>query len=202
VDFSQQLPNRFTFNVAPTIEVNEFPQLLELLAQEAGFTLQVEFNAKILSSSHVVLEDTALVLGRALLEILMLRMKQGGVNGAGSSIHTLQDLKEQAIRVGISVEGRKFWKLVPFKDSLDKIKKEFIIGHTIYQKLRSEDMDDFLDGLAGGLACSIILHIEEIIHPTIGWPLIFKNLGKALKQVFSSNPYRKGVPPGVKATLS
>jgi HAD superfamily hydrolase (TIGR01509 family) len=202
VDLAQQNPNVFIFNVAPSIAVEELAQLLELLAQEAGFTLQVKFNATVLSSSHVVLEDTALVLGRALLEILVLRMQQWGINGAGSSIHTLQDWEQQPLRVGISVEGRKFWRFVPFAVSLERVKKEFILGQTIYQQLRSEDLDDFLDGLSGGLAGSIIIHIAELIDPQQGWPILFQNLGKALQEVFAFNPYRQGVPPGVKATLS
>jgi HAD superfamily hydrolase (TIGR01509 family) len=202
VDFSKQRPNSFIFNVAANINVSELHQLLEMLAEEAGFTLQIEFNATVLSSSHVVLEDIALVLGKALLEILTLRMLQWGVNGAGSSISTMQDIEMQAIRVGISVEGRKFWKFVPFEVSLDKVRQDFILGHNIYEHLRSEDLDDFLDGLSGGLACSIIIHIKELIEPNKGWQLLFQNLGKALKEVFALNPYRKGVPPGVKAVLS
>jgi HAD superfamily hydrolase (TIGR01509 family) len=200
VDFSKQRANSFTFNVAPSIDVSEFHNLLEILAKTADFTLQVDFNATVLSSSHVVLEDTALVLGRALLEILTLRMVKWGVNGAGASIDTYSSFT--AIRVGISVEGRKFWKFVPFEVSLEQVRQEFIIGHNIYKHLRSEDLDDFLDGLAGGLACSIIIHIEELIEPNLGWQLLFENLGKALKEVFVLNCNRKGVPPGVKATLS
>jgi hypothetical protein len=91
---------------------------------------------------------------------------------------------------------------VPFAVPLERVKKEFILGQTIYQQLRSEDLDDFLDGLAGGLACSIMIHIAKLIDPQPGWPLLFQNLGKALKEVFAFNPYRQGVPPGVKATLS
>ncbi|MDM8558427.1 HAD family phosphatase [Candidatus Parabeggiatoa sp. HSG14] len=202
VDFSKQRPNDFTFNVAPSIEVSELYRLLEIFAEEADFTMQVKFDATILSSSHVVLEDTALVLGRALLEILTLRMVQWGINGAGSSVFTRQDIENQAIRVGISVEGRKFWKFVPFKVSLDKVRQDFLIGHNVYNHLRSEDLDDFLDGLSGGLACSIIIHIDELIDFNEGWQLLFRNLGKALKEVFALNPYRKGLPPGVKAVLS
>ncbi|MCK5720445.1 MAG: HAD-IA family hydrolase [Thiomargarita sp.] len=202
VDFSKQRPNKFDFKVAPSIKINELQQLLELLANKAGFTIQVNFNATVLSSSHVVLEDTALVLGRALLEILTLRMLEWGVNGAGSSVNSKLDLEEQAIRVGLSIEGRKFWQLLPFNFSNTQLRQEFIIGQTIYQDLRSEDLDDFLDGLAGGLACSILIHIQQFTEPTTAWSLIFENLGLALKEAFANNPYRKGLPPGVKATLS
>lgn len=202
VDFSKQLENRFIFNVAPNIDVSELPCLLELLVEQAGFTLQVEYNATVLNSSHVVLEDTALVLGRALLEILMLRMIHWGVNGAGSSIQSVDDIYSQPIHVGISVEGRKFWLFVPFKDSSDTLRKNFLMGQNVYTHLRSEDLDDFLDGLAGGLTCSIIVHVHELIEADKGWRLIFANLGKSLKEAFALNPYRKGVPPGVKATLA
>jgi HAD superfamily hydrolase (TIGR01509 family) len=196
IDFSKKLENKFVFNVASNIDVSELHYLLESLAKEAGFTMQVEFNATVLNSSHVVLEDTALVLGKALLDILVLRMKHWGVNGAGSSINS------KAIRTGISVEGRKFWIFVPFKDSHDSVRKNLLIGQNVYTKLRSEDLDDFLDGLSGGLACSIIVHIDTLIEANEAWQLIFANLGKSLKEAFALNPYRKGVPPGVKATLA
>jgi HAD superfamily hydrolase (TIGR01509 family) len=196
IDFSKKLENKFVFNVASNIDVSELHYLLESLANEAGFTMQVEFNATVLNSSHVVLEDTALVLGKALLEIITLRMIHWGVNGAGSSVDS------KAIRTGISVEGRKFWIFVPFKDSKDSVRKNLLIGQNVYTKLRSEDLDDFLDGLSGGLACSIIVHIDTLIEANDAWQLIFANLGKSLKEAFALNPYRKGVPPGVKATLA
>ncbi len=201
VDFSQKQPNIFTFEVAPSIEVNELPKLLNLFAQAAQCSLQVEFKATVLSSSHVVMEDIGLVLGRALLEMLTLRMTQQGINGAGSSLQTLDDLEKQAIRVGISVEGRKFWSFVPFDVSYDTLKKELLIGQTVYNQLRSEDLDDFLDGLAGGLAASIMVHVKQLVAPTEAWEMVFKHLGSALHEVFATNTYRQGVPPGVKATL-
>jgi imidazoleglycerol phosphate dehydratase HisB len=201
VDFSKQQPNQFTFNVDASIDVTQLPILLTQLAVELDCTLQVTFNATVLSSSHVVLEDTALVLGRALLEILKLRMEQWGVNGAGSSVWQETDFTSP-IRVGVSVEGRKFWKFVPFDFSLAELRKNFLIGHTVCESLRSEDLDDFLDGLAGGLAASIIVHIATPVEADAGWQLVFKQLGKALQEVFRLNPARKGVPPGVKATLS
>ncbi|MCP4344621.1 MAG: HAD-IA family hydrolase [Desulfobacterales bacterium] len=202
VDFSKQEPARCCFNVSSTINVSGLEKLIKLFAEQGGFTVQVDYNATVLSSSHVVLEDTALVLGRALKEILVLRMEHCGANGAGSSIDSADDLKNQPIRVGISVEGRKFWKFVPFEDSFDDLRKKFIIGQKVCDDLFSEDLDDFTDGLSGGLNCSTVVHIKEMVSPDQGWQMIFKNLGKALKEVFAVNPYRKGVPPGVKATLA
>ena len=201
LDFKKQNHNRFAFNVSSSININGLSNILEILSTEAGFALEIVFDATKLSSSHVVLEDTALVLGRALKEILILRMEHYGINGAGSSIKTLEEIQAQPIRVGVSVEGRKFMNIVSFNEPSDDLKKRFIIGQTVSNGLFSEDLDDFLDGLAGGLDCSIVVHIKEPVNPDEGWKMIFANLGKAINEVFKANPYRKGVPPGVKATM-
>jgi HAD superfamily hydrolase (TIGR01509 family) len=201
VDFNGYGPGIYKFRGSPAIHVNGFWYVLDLLAQEAGFSINVDFDAVALSSSHVITEDIGLVMGRALKEILIVRMNKFGVQGSGSSVETHQDMALQTVSIGVSVEGRKFVKFVPFKQNYDEFKKNFLIGHNIHGAF-SEDMDDFIDGLAGGLAASIMIHIKENIDPAKGWEIIFKNLGKALKGVFQANPCRIGMPPGVKATLS
>lgn len=201
VDFTGNVPNQFNFNVADNIDVDALPELLTVLCNAAGFTMQVDFNATVLNSSHVVAEDTALVLGRALLEILSLRMMACGVNGAGSSLRGIESLSDQ-VQAGISVEGRKFWLFVPGQHSMQEAKQRFLIGQDVMGSLRSEDLDDFIDGLSGGLACSIIVHLHDLPDPNIGWTEVFEKLGMSLQEIFAPNPYRKGVPPGVKATLA
>ncbi|MEK7097720.1 MAG: hypothetical protein AAB906_02640 [Patescibacteria group bacterium] len=202
IDFTQKRLNKFSIKVNKSINVKNINKLLEVFAKMGGFTMQVNFNATVLSSSHVVMEDIGLVTGRALLEILKLRMEKFGVNGAGSSLQTINDLEKQAIRVGVSVEGRKFWRFVPFYMSYQELKEKFLIGQNIYGNLRSEDLDDFIDGLSGGLSASIMVHMKECTNAEKNWIEIFKGLGIALREVFTFNLYRKGVPPGVKATLS
>ncbi len=202
VDFARRIPNACRYEVSGSIEIDKLSEPIFLLADAAGFAIDVDFNASVLSSSHVAAEDTALVLGRALKEILVLRMKEYGVHGAGSSIREPDDFYDQSVRVGVSVEGRKFWKLVPLNDSLENLRKKFIIGQTVCGELFSEDLDDFLDGLSGGLGCGILVHFKDIPDPDSGWKMLFENLGAALKTAFEPNPNRKGVPPGVKATLA
>jgi HAD superfamily hydrolase (TIGR01509 family) len=202
VDFSKKTPFNCGFNVSDTIRVEKFCELIGLFSEAAGCSVDVDFNATVLSSSHVVFEDTALVLGRALKEILVLRMQTYGVNAAGSSIETPDDFFSQPIRVGVSVEGRKIWKMIPFDGNFASLRKNFIIGQNVFDELFSEDLDDFIDGFSGGLGCSIVIHFKENPDPDTGWKMIFQHLGKAIKTVFEVNPYRKGVPPGVKATLA
>ena len=195
-------PGYSSFKVGPSIQVSAFSGLLEAMAKEAGFTLSVDFTAEQLSSSHVVMEDTGLVLGHALKELLIRRMNNSGVNGAGSSIQSEADLASQPLQVGVSVEGRKFVKFVPFAEDWSAFRQHFLLGQDVYGGLFSEDLDDFLDGLAGGLHCSIMVHVRERVSAAEGWLLLFQQLGKALREVFAENPARRGVPPGVKATLA
>ncbi|MBF0192220.1 MAG: HAD-IA family hydrolase [Magnetococcales bacterium] len=200
VDFSRASDHAFVFDVAESIAVGSLPDLLTRLADQAGFSLRVECHALALSSSHVVLEDTGLVLGRVLLEILKARMVATGVNGAGSSVQNPEDLNVP-VRVGVSVEGRKFLCLVPLNDSRDALRQRFLVGQDVLHGIRSEDLDDFLDGLVGGLTASVVVHFQSIPEPESGWTQIFHQLGTALRETFAINPQRKGMPPGVKATL-
>lgn len=202
VDFGRKTESGFAFDVASSVNVEDFGTLLNKLADEAGFSLQVEYRATVLNSSHVVLEDTGLVLGRTLKEIMIRRMQSSGINGAGSSLRSAKEFDEAPIRVGLSVEGRKFVKIVPFSVDEGALEKSLLIGHNVLEGLFSEDMDDFLDGLAGGLGASIMIHIKDVLAPSDSWVAVFKNLGKAIKEAFEPNPCRKGLPPGVKATLS
>lgn len=193
---------RCDLSVADSIDVGTFPRLLERLTTAAGFDLSVSFVATKLNSSHVVLEDIGLVLGRALLEIFQRRMEETGAHGAGSSVRTAEHYAtDSSVQVGLSIEGRKFVKFLPFSGSFKSLRRRFLIGPTILGTTRAEDLDDFLDGLAGGLACSIMVHLRDYSDPEAAWLLLFEQLGFALRECFEFNPYRKGVPAGVKATL-
>jgi hypothetical protein len=66
----------------------------------------------------------------------------------------------------------------------------------------SEDLDDFVDGLAGGLQSSIIVHIDRDVSPIWGWPMLFRGLGEAMAGLLAVNPHRLALAPGVKATLA
>lgn len=176
--------------------------LFTLLAQRLGARVEIDFIATKLSSSHVVMEDIGLVMGRALLEVLKLRMELFGVNGAGSTIKVPTDIGAQDTHVGVSVEGRKFWRFIPQSGDYNALRRAFMIGQNCMGGLRSEDLDDFIDGLAGGMSASIVIQVCTMDDPDRVWREVFSGLGAALHEVFEANPCRKGVPPGVKATLS
>ena len=74
---------------------------------------------------------------------------------------TQSEASAPPVHVGVSVEGRKFWRFVPFGFDFPTLRREFLVGHTVAGGLFSEDLDDFIDGLAGGLAASILVHLKE-----------------------------------------
>jgi len=202
IDFSRLRDHSIRFEVAPSISVTGIDHLLMAFADHAGFSLRLVFSASVLSSSHVLWEDTALVIGRALLELLSARMHGPGAQGAGSNLRTRDDFERAPVGVGVSVEGRKFWSFIPFDQSYAALRRNLLIGKDLYGDVRSEDLDDFIDGLAGGLTASLMVHIRRDLPAADAWPLIFSGLGDAVAEVFAPNPYRRGVPPGVKATLA
>lgn len=190
------------FDVADSISVAGLADLLLEFATGAGLALEVDFLATKLSSSHVVAEDVGLVLGRAIRAVAVQRMEQFGIDGAGSNVDTISDLAELPVRVGISMEGRKFWKYVPFAEDYVQFRRSFLVGHTLPGGLFSEDLDDFVDGLAGGLQASVIVHLPRPVPPASGWPALFHGLGVAVAGLLRPNPARRGLIPGVKATLA
>lgn len=190
------------FDVADSIRVDGLADLLLEFAAGASLGIDVSFLATKLSSSHVVAEDVGLVLGRAVRAIAVERMEQFGIDGAGSNVATISELADKPVHVGISLEGRKFWKYVPFEQDYAEFRRSFLIGHTLPNGLFSEDLDDFVDGLAGGLQASVIVHFPLPVDPSTGWPSLFRGLGEAVAGLLRPNPGRRGLIPGVKATLA
>lgn len=193
---------RCTIQVADCVDVTGMADLLTEFAKGAGLELDVSYQATRLSSSHVVTEDVGMALGRALRHVAIERMDRFGIQGAGASIKGAGAGSSLPVRVGVSMEGRKFWKYVPMSQDYGDFRKSFLVGHTLDNGMFTEDLDDFVDGLAGGLEASIIVHIDNGIEPTQGWPLLFHELGVAMAGLLAVNPYRRSLTPGVKATLA
>jgi imidazoleglycerol phosphate dehydratase HisB len=188
--------------VSDSIDVEGMGELLAEFAKGAGLQLEVSFTATRLSSSHVVTEDIGLALGRALRAIAIERMMSTGIQGAGSNVDAPEDLSALPVRVGVSIEGRKFCKFVPFQEPYDSFRRSFLVGHTLPNGLYSEDLDDFVDAFAGGLNAGVIVHVGRPVEPATGWPLVFRGLGEAMAEVLSENPARRELVPGVKGTLA
>ena len=201
LDSSDDVRIRLDVDESITVPTANAGVILQRFFGALGASATIDFKATKLSSSHVVMEDIGLVVGRALLEIMKVRMARYGVNGAGSSL-TAEPKPGTFAEAGVSVEGRKFWRIVPQSGDTATLRREFLLGQNVLGALRSEDLDDFLDGLSGGMSASIMIHLRDFSDPDRAWQEIFTALGTALREAFTVNPYRRGVPPGVKATLA
>jgi imidazoleglycerol phosphate dehydratase HisB len=143
----------FHIETSDSVHSEGLGELLEHFARAAGLGLRVRFEATRLSSSHVAAEDVGMTVGAALRELATERMTAHGIEGAGSSMNGVP----RPIRVGVSFEGRKFVQFVPVGWTQDELRRT-LIGQTLSNGLFSEDLDDFVDGFAGGMGCSVVVH--------------------------------------------
>jgi HAD superfamily hydrolase (TIGR01509 family) len=189
----------FAFRIETSESVHSagLGDLVEEFAAAAGIGADIDFSALRLSSSHVAAEDVGTTLGAALRLLATERMGASGIEGAGSNMNGFA----RPIRVGISFEGRKFVRFVPVGWSYDEWRRA-LIGQTLRNGLFGEDLDDFVDGFAGGMGCSVVVHWEPVPDPDEAWRLVFEGLGAATRELLKANPARRGVIAGVKGTLA
>lgn len=189
----------FGFQIETSDSVNSagLADLVARFAERAGLGASVDFKATRLSSSHVAAEDVGMTIGVALKALAGERMRSAGIEGAGSSLNG----QHRPIRVGVSFEGRKFVRFVPVGWGYDEL-RHTLIGQTLSNGLFSEDLDDFVDGFAGGMGCSVVIHWERLTDPDDAWAQVFDGLGAAIRQLLAPNAARRGVIAGVKGTLA
>jgi len=175
--------------------------MIEHIAWNCGFNIEVSYKAKSYRLTHVVAEDTGIVLGRALREVLLRRMK-AGVNGRGSSARNLKCsdagiIDEAGALVAVSIEGRPRFSMTGLNKN-DEL-KYLVYGRV--EDMNGADLDDFLSGFSYGLLATINVYVLSGRDPHHAWEAIFRGLGCALRGAFEKNTYRKGVIAGVKQTM-
>jgi imidazoleglycerol phosphate dehydratase HisB len=185
-----------TLATSDAVRCDGLVELVATLGAAAGLQGTIDFSALELSSSHVVCEDVGMTLGAALKGLATDRMNAFGIEGAGSSI-----ADGAPIRVGVSWEGRKFLQLVPLGWTREALRDQ-LIGGTLSSGLFTEDLDDFLDGLVGGMGVSVVVHWERVDDLDAAWMLLFTGLGTALGALLAPNHAKRALIAGVKATLA
>ena len=188
-----------TLQTSDAVRCEGLVDLVAKLGAAAGLAGTVSFSALLLSSSHVVAEDVGMTLGAAVRELAVQRMNAFGIEGAGSSVTNAST--QDPVRVGVSLEGRKFLQLVPLGWTRDQLRAQ-LIGSTLASGLFTEDLDDFLDGFAGGMGASVVVHWEPVSDVDAAWALVFTGLGCALAALLAPNHAKRALIAGVKATLA
>ncbi len=190
---------RLALQTSDSVHCAGLVDLVGRLGAAAGLSGSIDFSALQLCSSHVVAEDVGMTLGAAMRELATRRMEAFGIEGAGSSLSDAAP--GDPVRVGVSFEGRKFLALVPLGWTREQLRDQ-IMGSTLASGLFTEDLDDFLDGFAGGMGASVVVHWEPTADVDAAWGLIFSGLGTALRGLLTPNHTKRALIAGVKATLA
>ena len=162
--------------------------MIETISWRSGIAIDAKFTSTQFMLTHVIAEDTGIVLGKALLQLYEERMKEG-VNGFGESYAVIDEAMAFA---AISIEGRanSFIEL-----NCNGVKKEFV------EDMLSEDLEAFIGGIAQGMKATIRVNFERGNNAHESWEAGFRALGAALRKCFEKNEMRKGMIVGVKGTM-
>jgi len=159
--------------------------MIETIGWRMNLNIELVYTTTNFKLTHVIAEDSGIVLGSAMRAMFEKRMEKG-VNGASRGI-----IDEGCATAAVSIEGRP--KLF--------LEGNVVTDMTMVEDTKTCDLDDFLDGLALGLGATIRIKVESGKDPHHTWEAMFRALGEALRQAFEPNPWRAGTTVGVKGTL-
>ena len=167
-----------------------FNHMLTGVASRACLNFDISYRstqAEILD--HVIVEDTGLTLGRAIRELIDVRIIKG-VNGRGT--YTVA-FDEALVTVTLAFDGRAytFWQ----NETLG-IKLEHV------EDILSTNLRQFFEGFAQGAGCVVQIQVWSGLDSHHAWEAVFKAFGEALRESLLSCPYRAGTTIGRKGTGS
>ena len=154
-----------------------FDHMLSLMCKHGLFDMKLKAKGDVEVDDHHTVEDTGIVLGRALKQAL------GDMKGITRYGQGLVPMDEALARVNLDISGRQY----------------LVYNVTFPKKSRLREFDpdlieDFLQAFAGG--AGITLHVNLLYgrntHHII--EAVFKALGRALKEAVSLDPRVKGIP--------
>ena len=161
--------------------------MIETIGWRMNLNIKFKYEATNFDLTHVIAEDSGIVLGSALFAMFEQRMNsKKGANGASRSI-----IDEGCATAVVSIEGRP--RLI--------LEGNPVTDLSMVEDTKTCDLDDFIDGLALGLGATIRIVVESGKDPHHTWESIFRALGEALREAFEENPFRSGTTAGVKGTL-
>lgn len=163
--------------------------MIETIAWRACMNIDASYKNTQFRLTHVIAEDTGIVIGTAFAKLIEERTKTG-VNGAGSGI---LGIDEALAIASVSFEGR----------SVATLNLEEAPGASIVQveDALAADMAEFLRGFAQGARATVNIQALSGIDPHHTWEAIYRSFGLALKEALAPNPWRAGTTAGVKGTL-
>lgn len=169
--------------------IDFFNHMLEHIAWRSCMNIDAVYENTQFRLTHVIAEDTGIVLGMAFAKLIEKRLP-AGVNGAGAGILGI----DEALAVAsISFEGR----------SMATLDFSRAPGCSIVQveDALAADMAEFFRGFAQGARATINIQTLSGTDPHHSWEAVYRSFGLALKDALAPNPWRAGTTTGVKGTM-
>lgn len=157
--------------------------MIEHIAWRSEVNIEVDVKLDEFNLSHLVCEDVAITLGKAVGEYIKDNMANG-VTGFGDGIGIIDEAKAQA---AVSFENRVFFDMD--YHGLD------IPDQT--EGMLFEDLETFLEGFAQGAVCTLQIDLFKGHNGHHIWEAIYRALGVALNRAFAVSEKRKGMTSGV-----
>jgi len=154
--------------------------MIEQIAYNSGFTVEVEMKLAQIYLSHVVCEDLGQTMGRAIAEYV----KRADVTGHGDATGII----DEALAVtAISFESRSLF-----------VKKYDVPVPDAVEGMAREDLETFLDGFVQGANCTLHILLKSGENGHHIFESIFRALGRTLADAMKANDSRrKGLTAGV-----
>ncbi|MFH1538544.1 MAG: hypothetical protein ABIH66_06270 [bacterium] len=164
-----------------------FNHMLETIAWRSCINIGVSLKLSDYRLTHVICEDTGIVLGEALRELLGKEMKKG-VNGSGCAYACID---EALARCAVSFEDR----------AQIHVSENLTSGPELVEDMQAADLVGFLEGVSQGSRATLHVDLVRGVNPHHVWESVFRAFGEALREAFAPCPFRKGTTPGVKGVV-
>ena len=153
--------------------------MIEHIVWRAALNIAIEMELDEFTLTHLVCEDVAMTLGKAVGEYVA----TNAVSGYGVGVGIIDEAKATA---AISFEDRAYLGFSS-KVSYD----EMVEG------MPTEELITFLDGFAQGARCTLHLDIEKGANGHHIWEAAYRAFGIALGAALSEDESRRGLTSGV-----
>lgn len=153
--------------------------MIEHIAWRAGLNITIDITLDEFELMHLVCEDVAMTLGKAVGEFVSRNVP----SGYGFGVGIIDEAKAEAV---ISFEDRA---LLDFTSEVDY--DEMVEG------MPAEELITFLDGFVQGARCTLHMDVERGENGHHIWEAVYRSFGIALGQALLVDEARQGLTSGV-----
>lgn len=154
--------------------------MIEQVVWRSNLNIEAEVSLTNFCLAHLVTEDLGQALGKALARQLE---KTDGAMGFGDGFGMIDEAMAHTM---ISFESRSYFAFHPAVSVPENV-----------EGMASEELLVFLDAICQGAGCTMQVDLVRGENTHHIWEAVFRSVGIALKEVFTSDEARKGMTSGV-----